>query len=48
LYEGASPDVSQLQTWSEKVARYGKGSISDHNGGKIRVSNHNGGKTPVT
>jgi hypothetical protein len=37
LYEGPNPNASQLPTWNE-MARYGSGSIP----------NHNGAKTPVT
>jgi hypothetical protein len=37
LYKRPNPNASQLPTWNE-VARYGSGSIP----------NHNGAETPVT
>jgi hypothetical protein len=31
-------NVSQLPMWNEKVARFGRGLISDHNGGKTPIT----------
>jgi hypothetical protein len=37
-HELANINVSQLPTWNEKVARFGRGLISDHNGGNTLVT----------
>jgi hypothetical protein len=37
-HELANINVSQLPTWNEKVARFGRGSILEDNGGKTLVT----------
>jgi hypothetical protein len=38
MHELGNINVSQLPTWNEKVVRFGRGSILDHNGGKTLVT----------